>query len=56
MLTTRIEIIVHFLAILELCKLGYLELGQGTTFGDVDIKWIDTDSRLDIGGVDSYEG
>jgi chromatin segregation and condensation protein Rec8/ScpA/Scc1 (kleisin family) len=56
MLTTRIEIIVHFLAILELCKLGHLELGQGTTFGDVEIMWIDTDSRLDIGGVDSYEG
>ncbi len=28
-LATRIEIIVHFLAILELCKLGHVELGQG---------------------------
>ncbi len=55
-LTTRIEIIVHFLAILELCKLGHLELGQGTTFGEVRIKWLDTDERIDIGGVDSYEG
>ncbi|HWD96648.1 MAG TPA: ScpA family protein [Acidimicrobiales bacterium] len=55
-LATRIEIIVHFLAILELCKLGHIELGQGATFGDVQIQWIDTDSRLDIGGVDSYEG
>jgi segregation and condensation protein A len=55
-LVTRIEVIVHFLAILELCKLGHLELGQGATFGEVQITWIDTDSRLDIGGVDSYEG
>ena len=31
-------------------------LGQGSTFGDVQIEWIDSDSGLDIGGVDSYEG
>ena len=34
-LGSRIEIIVHFLALLELCKLGLVELGQGSTFGDV---------------------
>jgi chromatin segregation and condensation protein Rec8/ScpA/Scc1 (kleisin family) len=55
-LTTRIEIIVHFLAILELCKLGHVELGQGATFGDVQIEWIDSSLGLDFGGVDSYEG
>jgi segregation and condensation protein A len=55
-LTTRIEIIVHFLAILELCKLGHVELGQGATFGDVQIQWIDSSLGLDLGGVDSYEG
>lgn len=55
-LATRIEIIVHFLAILELCKLGHLSLGQGSTFGDVQIEWIDSTLGLDIGGVDSYEG
>ncbi|HEY5111860.1 MAG TPA: ScpA family protein [Acidimicrobiales bacterium] len=54
--STRIEIIVHFLALLELCKLGHVELGQGETFGDVQIEWIDSTLRLDIGGVDSYEG
>ena len=31
-------------------------LGQGATFGEVQIEWIDSNSRLDIGGVDSYEG
>jgi len=55
-LTTRIEIIVHFLALLELCKLGHVELGQGVTFGDVQIRWIDSTLGFDFGGVDSYEG
>jgi len=55
-LETRIEIIVHFLALLELCKLGHLELGQGATFGDVDITWITDANGLDLGRVDSYEG
>jgi segregation and condensation protein A len=55
-LGSRIEIIVHFLALLELCKLGLVELGQGSTFGDVQISWIDGGSDLDIGGVDVYEG
>ncbi len=55
-LETRIEIIVHFLAVLELCKLGHIELGQGGTFGDVAIEWIDALSRLDLERIDSYEG
>lgn len=55
-LTERIEIIVHFLALLELCKLGRLEIGQGETFGDVDIEWVGDDSMLEIGRVDVYEG
>jgi segregation and condensation protein A len=55
-LGSRIEIIVHFLALLELCKLGLVELGQGSTFGDVRIVWIDEGSDVDIGRVDVYEG
>jgi segregation and condensation protein A len=55
-LGSRIEIIVHFLALLELCKLGLIELGQGSTFGDVQIQWIDGGSDFDIGRVDTYEG
>jgi len=55
-LETRIEIIVHFLAVLELCKLGHIELGQGGTFGAVEIEWIDVNSRLDLERIDSYEG
>ena len=34
-LTSRIEIIVRFLALLELCKQGRVSLDQGHTFGDL---------------------
>jgi segregation and condensation protein A len=56
LLQTRIEIIVHFLAVLELCKLGHVSLVQGTTFGDVGIEWIVTSENVLLEGVDSYEG
>jgi len=55
-LESRIEIIVHFLALLELCKLGHIELGQGATFGDVEIEWIESSAGLEIGRIDIYEG
>ncbi len=55
-LSTRIEIIVHFLALLELCKLGHVSLGQGTIFGEVEIEWVADELGLDVGMVDSYEG
>ena len=55
-LNTRIEIIVHFLALLELCKLGHLDLGQGTTFGEVEIEWILSDDAFNLEGIDAYEG
>ena len=37
------EVIVHFLALLELCKLGKVSLGQGQTFGDLQVAWIADD-------------
>jgi segregation and condensation protein A len=55
-LRTRIEIIVHFLALLELCKLGHVTLGQGETFGDVQIEWTSASASIEIGLVDTYEG
>ncbi len=41
--TTRIEVIVRFLALLELCKMGRVALGQGHTFGDLRIDWLDAE-------------
>jgi len=49
-LSTRMEVIVHFLAILELCKRGRVSLGQGETFGDVLVSWI-TDQRPLVGAL-----
>jgi segregation and condensation protein A len=55
--TDRIEIIVRFLAVLELCKLGRVRLGQGHTFGDLHITWVhEGDDLLDVGLVDDYAG
>ena len=31
---------MRFLALLELCKMGRVTLGQGTTFGDLRISWL----------------
>ena len=64
---TRIEVIVRFLALLELCKMGRVSLGQGTTFGDLRISWLARDepdpvtsgrglAELAGLGVDDYEG
>jgi segregation and condensation protein A len=60
-LEERLEIIVHFLAVLELCKLGRVSLGQGSTFGDLRISWLgdEVDPEAIISGsleVDDYEG
>jgi segregation and condensation protein A len=56
-ITDRIEIIVRFLAVLELCKLGRVRLGQGHTFGDLHITWLhDGEDELDLGLVDDYAG
>ncbi|HUZ09970.1 MAG TPA: segregation/condensation protein A [Acidimicrobiales bacterium] len=60
-LATRIEVIVHFLAVLELCKLGKVSLGQGETFGDLRIAWLHDERHLAGVGValalvDDYDG
>jgi segregation and condensation protein A len=64
---TRIEVIVRFLALLELCKMGRVTLGQGATFGDLAIAWATDDglaavtsgrglAELDGYAIDDYEG
>jgi segregation and condensation protein A len=60
-LVERLEIIVRFLAVLELFKQGLVELDQGERFGDITIVWIGgtnqaLDAILDRELVDSYEG
>ena len=63
-LVERVEVVVRFLALLELYKQGLIELDQPTTFGDLTISWLggepDDDDRsvfADIAGrIDTYEG
>jgi segregation and condensation protein A len=57
-LSTRIEIIVRFLALLELCKQGRVSLDQGQTFGELQVEWVATTSEPVLVGAeyDEYEG
>lgn len=54
-LTERLEVIVHFLALLEMYKQGYIELEQAETFGDIAVEWTGLGPSGDI-SVDDYEG
>jgi len=54
--TTRMQIIVRFLALLELCKRGLVSLDQGETFGDLVVVWVAGSSVLStVGGGESVE-
>jgi len=55
-LVDRVEIIVRFLALLELYKQGLIELTQEGTFGTVDIEWLGQGPAIDAALVDAYEG
>jgi segregation and condensation protein A len=57
-LTTRMEVIVRFLALLELCKQGRVDLDQGDTFGELAVSWVaGAPATVSVGAVDyEYEG
>jgi len=58
-LTSRMEIIVRFLALLELCKQGRISLDQGHTFGDLEVGWVPdalTQVPVGVGFTDEYDG
>ena len=55
----RLEVIVRFLAVLELFKQGFVDLDQTERFGDIEITWTagaDADVTADGILVDAYEG
>lgn len=54
----RLEIIVHFLALLELYKQGYIEIEQADRFGDLEVLWTGVGPTAGDGFVmtDDYEG
>jgi segregation and condensation protein A len=55
-LSARIEIIVHFLALLELFKQGRVSLDQGHTFGDLEVAWVEGAALPAAGGADGADG
>ena len=58
-LVERLEVIVRFLAVLELFKQGLVELDQAERFGDIEIVWIGGDADVDARRrslVDAYDG
>lgn len=53
----RLEVIVRFLAVLELCKQGLVDLEQAERFGAIEIEWCgDPDPDVAAMAVDVYEG
>lgn len=57
-LAERLEIIVRFLALLELFKQGMIELDQREKFGDIDVLWTGGLEPVAVGSIaiDDYEG
>lgn len=55
-LTARLDVIVRFLAVLELYKQGMVEIEQFDTFGELTIVWVGTIGALDQELVDVYDG
>jgi segregation and condensation protein A len=58
-LTDRLEVVVRFLAVLELFKQGLVDLRQVTTFGEIHVRWTAEQDRLAHEAaalVDAYDG
>ena len=62
-LVERLEVVVRFLAVLEMFKQGWVDLDQVESFGDIRIRWIGAVAEDEPGGVtarlaaiDDYEG
>jgi len=57
-LVERLDVVVRFLAVLELFKQGFVDLDQPRTFGDIEVVWLGRDrSELEeLAAVDAYDG
>lgn len=57
-LVERLEVIVRFLALLELFKQGVIELDQDEQFGEIDVMWTGGFEPVAAGSIaiDDYEG
>ena len=52
----RIEIVVRFLAVLELYKQGVVEIDQLGSFGEIHVGWRPGAEPADVDLIDAYEG
>jgi segregation and condensation protein A len=57
-LVDRLEVVVRFLAVLELFKQGLIDLEQAEAFGEIGITWIAGPgvSGADLAAVEAYDG
>jgi segregation and condensation protein A len=56
-LAARLEVIVRFLAVLELYKRGWVDLAQATTFGELTIVWLGMDDApATFSAIEEYQG
>ena len=55
-LVDRLEVIVRFLAVLELYKQGAVDLYQASTFGQLDVEWLGGESGALLEQLDTYDG
>jgi len=54
-LVERLEVVVRFLAVLELFKVGLVDLDQARTFGDIGVVWLGDDGARELGEVGSFQ-
>jgi segregation and condensation protein A len=52
----RIEVVVRFLAILELFKQGLVELTQADRFGAIAVRWNPDADAENLAAIDNYDG
>jgi segregation and condensation protein A len=55
-LVERLEVIVRFLALLELFKQGLVDLEQTERFGDIEVVWTGGADGTGVIPIDDYEG
>jgi segregation and condensation protein A len=58
-LVERLEVVVRFLAVLELYKQGLVDIEQPTNFGEIEIVWIGdrlAGLEADLASIDAYDG
>lgn len=57
-LVDRLEVVVRFLAVLELFKQGLIDVSQARAFGEIELLWIggQKDDALEAIALDRYEG